>query len=447
MKKKLLFTFLIMLSFSILFAQNPTEELDKWAAQQTNNINADDVVNHLNGGGDRDAGDITFGGEYVYNSTSTDFISATSLDSDHFVVAYSDNNNSGKAIVGTISGNSISYGSEFMFNLYITFDISISALDANNFVIAYTRGGSWQQLSYGAAIIGSVTGSTIVFGDEYTFHDGHNWGSVDFNSVTSLDANNFVIAYRSKNSYSNGDYSGISIIGTVSGNTISYGSEFTFNTANSVHISASSLGASSFIIAYTEGSGKVIIGSISGNSISFSPDFVFCTSYSRFISAITLDATKIVITYGINYYQGTSIIGNIAGNSISFGSEYIFNAEDSYYISAAKLDATHFIVTYQDYSNGRFGTVNLGTVSGNAISYGADYVFNPGSTYRCSAIAPDESKFIIAYQDRGNSYQGTAIVGEVESLPPPPAPPVPLNNWAIIIAVILMGALLWKKLF
>ena len=99
--------------------------------------------------------EISYGSEYIFNSATTNYMSVSSLDSTHFVVAYSDNGNSnyGTAIIGVVSGTTISYGSENVFNSATTNYISVSSLDSTHFVVAYRDDGGDD---YGIAMIGTI---------------------------------------------------------------------------------------------------------------------------------------------------------------------------------------------------------------------------------------------------------------------------------------------------
>jgi len=315
--KKLITLLVITLFIGVLFA-GPMDEIDDWAKKQTEDFDAEDVITFLNGNRE---GDITYGSEYVFNSAGTDYHSAAALDATHFVVAYRDvgNYNYGTAIIGTVSGTTISYGSEYVFN---------SAATA-------------------------------------------------FTSAAALDATHFVVAYQDKGFY---DY-GTAVIGTVSGSTISYGSEYVFNSANAYFMSAAALDATHFVVAYMDG----------GNS-----------------------------------EYGTAVIGTVSGSTISYGSEYVFNSAPSTYNSAAALDAAHFVVAYTDNVNSSYGTAVIGTVSSSTISYGSEYVFNSAATYS-SAAALDAAHFVVAYADYGNSNYGTAVVGTKIDLPGAPSNPSPAD--------------------
>ena len=307
--KKLLLVLFVTLFVSVLLA-DPMDEINDWAAKQTGNFDANDVVTFMNG---RAEGDITYSSEYVYNSAYTTYISVAVLDATHFVVSYRDDGNSsyGTAVIGTVSGSSISYGSEYVFNSALIYYTSVAVLDATHFVVSYRDDGN---SGYGTAVIG-----------------------------------------------------------TVSDNTISYGSEYGFNSA-----------------------------------------------YTNYLSIAVLDATHFVVSYRDdgNSGYGTAVIGTVSDNTISYGSEYVFNSAVTTYLSVAVLDAAHFVVSYHDYGNSYYGTAVIGTVSDNTISYGSEYVFNSAETNYLSVAVLDATHFIVSYCDYGNSYYGTAIVGEVEPFPP-----------------------------
>ena len=100
---------------------------------------------------------ISFGSEYSFNSASTEYISATKLDDTHALIAYRDiGNNTGTAVVATVSGSTISYGSKYVFGGR-PYSISVTALSSTTALIAYRE---WANNYYGTAIIATVSGST-----------------------------------------------------------------------------------------------------------------------------------------------------------------------------------------------------------------------------------------------------------------------------------------------
>jgi len=133
---------------------------------------------------------ITFGSEYEFNADETRYISVTALSESQFVVTYEDDGNSdyGTAIIGKVSGNSITFGTEQVFNTASSWYISITAMSQDKFVIAYSDTGN---SDHGTAIVGDVFGNSIAFGSEYSFHSA----DTRYISVTRLSDKQFVVAY------------------------------------------------------------------------------------------------------------------------------------------------------------------------------------------------------------------------------------------------------------
>lgn len=404
--KKLLLVLAITLFVNVLFA-DPIENLNNWAEEQTSEFNSNDVVNFLNG--NRADGDITYGSEYIFNSSDTRCCSATTLDATHFVITYQDRGNYyyGTAIVGTVSGSIITYGSEYVFNSANTRYCSTITLDTTHFVVAYRNGASSPY--YGTAIVGTVSGSTITYGTEYIF----NATSTSYISATALDATHFAVAYEDDNSSD-----GYAIVGTISGSTITYGTENEFNN-EARYISTTTLDANHFVIAYQDRDnyyGTAIVGTVSGITITYGSEYVFNTSTTYHPSVTTLDATHFVVAYKDdgNSEYGTAVVGTVSGGTISYGSEYVFSSVDTSWISATALDATHFVVAYMASPYPYDLIAIVGAVSGSVISYGSEFAFSFIYSDATSATSLDASHFVVAYLDLDPSYCGSSIVGEVE---------------------------------
>jgi hypothetical protein len=262
---------------------------------------------------------------------------------------------------------------------------------------------------------------SIPAGSEATFNSGQC-----ASTVAAFDPNTsgkFVIAYRDN---ANGDY-GTAVIGTVSGTTITFGAEYLFASRIvwSVAISFDPSTAGKFVVIFKDGSnasfGTAIVGTISGATLSFGSMYIFNSANSNNI-LVAFDpntAGKFVIAYSDagNADRGTAVIGTVSGTAISFGAEYVFNSGLTFDLSVSFDPNTSgkFVIAYRDFSNAQFGTAIVGTVSGTAISFGAEYVFNSGLTFEPSvSFDPNTSgKFVVAYRDNGNSGYGTAVIGTV----------------------------------
>ena len=350
----------------------------------------------------------------VFESAGTTHIAAA-YDSTNqkVVIAYRDdgNNEYGTAVVGTVSGTSISFGSPVVYESATT-SYTSATYDSSNgkVVISYRDHGNSQR---GTAIVGTVSGTSISFGTAVVIDStpGVSHISATYDSTN----NKVVIAYRDED---NSNY-GKAVVGTVSGTSISFGSATTFESGQSGYISAIYDSANGkVVIAYQDGNdsnkGKAVVGTVSGTSISFGSEVVFESEITSHISA-TYDSTngKVVIAYrdeSTDY--GTAIVGTVSGTSISFGTAVTFESANSYYISAT-FDSTNgkVVIAYNDAGNSNYGTAIVGTVSGTSISFGTAVVFESGVTnYSSCAYDSTNEKVVIAYTDGGNSNYGTAVV-------------------------------------
>ena len=364
---------------------------------------------------------IPAGSVAVFNPASTSYVTAAfdPNTAGKFVVTYRDNGNSsyGKAVVGTVSGTSITFGTPVVFKssaanyVYMAFDPTT----AGRFVVTFDTA------NVGRAMVGTVSGNSISFGTEVTFNSSAiRYSSVAFDPNTS---GKFVIAYTD---FSNSNYGKV-IVGTISGTAITMGTGVIFNAGltqyNSVSFDPNTAGK--FAIAYrdytTSQYGKAIVGTTSGTSITMGTGVIFNTG-SGYYNSIAFDPNttgKFVVAYkdGDNGSKGTAVIGTVSGTSITYGSEYLFNSGGgTTYISAAfdPNTAGKFVVAYSDGPNSDSGTVIVGTVSGTAITFGSEIVFNSGLTLPyLSFDSSVTGKFVIVYQDYPNSNYGRAVVGQL----------------------------------
>jgi len=375
-------------------------------------VNADGTVSVVSGI------DQSVGSAAVFESATTDLISAT-FDSNlnKVVIAYQDegNSNYGTSVVGTVSGSSISFGTPAVFRSANS-DFISSTFDSNSnkVVIAFRDVGNSAR---GKAIVGTVSGTDISFGSTEDFN------SSEINSTaTTFDSNSnkVVISWNDKGNSERG----VSIVGTVSGTSISFGSAEVFagaitrdlvstfdSNSNKVVISFRDVGNSS--------AGTVIIGTVSGTSISFGTEVVFQAGAGDLKEqAITFDTSsnKVVIAYanGANSDHGTAIVGTVSGTSISFGTPVVFEAAS---VAIARMGASYdssasrVVISYRDNGNSNYGTLIVGAVSGTSISFESAVVYEAATTDDISSTFDSNSnKVVIAYQDGGNSNYGTAVV-------------------------------------
>ena len=383
-------------------------------ANVTTNLTSENYIGMSGGVVDVESATQIIGSPVVFEAANSDYQAvAFDSNSNKVVIAYTDRDASfaGTAIVGTVSGTSISFGTPVVFNasdsrfMAATFDSN-----SNKVVIAYEDNGN---SSYGTAIVGTVSGTSISFGAPVVYESAeseYNYATFDSNS------NKVVISYQDKG---NSSY-GTSIVGTVSGTSISFGSPIVFQSAETSSLSSAfDSNLNKVVISYRDQGnsnyGKAIVGTVSGTSISFGSASVFESAAVNYTSiAYDANAQKVVIAYedDANSDYGTAIVGTVSGTSISFGSAVIFEAASVSYIGSV-YDATaqKVVIAYRDQGNSSYGTLIAGTVSGTSISFDSAAVFNTGSTFNSFLVYDSNSdKVVIVYSDWGNSGHGTSFV-------------------------------------
>ena len=373
---------------------------------------------------------ISYGSAATFTSSSASRIAMCfDSNSNKLVVSFRpQSDDQGYTAVGTVSGTSISFGTAVKFNAATTSSIN-NTFDSNSnkVVVAYDNDGN---SSYGTAIVGTVSGTSISFGSPVVFKTAES--NVTQNGAFNTETNTVVLSFS-------GAGGALAFIeGTVSGTSISFGPEFldssvgagnpvTVFDSNAKKTVASTAANPGKSVVYTPGSAPLTaenyIGMSSGGveydegAASLGSAVVFEAAETVFISS-TFDSAnnRIVICYvdGGNSNYATAIVGTVSGTSISFGTPVVFLAARIFYNSVAfDSNSNKIVIAYRVASNG-YGTAIVGTVSGTTISFGTSAVFESATTNHIGATFDSNSnKVVIAYADAGNSSYGTAVVATV----------------------------------
>jgi hypothetical protein len=353
------------------------------------------------------------GSNAVFESaTTTQTCAAYDANSNKVVVVFVDSADSskGKAVVGTISGTSISFGATATWHANSTsfVDIVYHAA-AQKVVIVYYDGDN---SGYGTSVVGTVSGTTISFGSTVIFNSANtSYSHIAYDSS----AEKVVVAYRTTSDV------GKAQVGTVSGTNISWGTAANYNAgATGPAIScAYDINANKTVVAYKdEGNssyGSAAVGTVSGTDISFGSEVVFETATTDNISVGYDSASqKVVIAYrdGGNSNYGTAIVGTVSGSSISFGTAAVFEAAHTKQSDVTENPAAGFVnifyVDNDDSSKGKFVTA---TVSGTSLAFSAVTTLTSGSSSGLNGAydsASEQTAFV--YIDSASSSHGTAVV-------------------------------------
>jgi len=334
---------------------------------------------------------------------------------DKVVMIFKDESDSnyGKVVIGTISGTSISFGTEVNFVSSSTVYMAI-AYDANagKVVIFYTLNDTYLYCK-----VGTVSGTSISFGSQVTINNSFpNYSvSADYDSV------NQKVVYAIERSTSNGRCA----VGTVSGTSISFGSEAIFNSGQTTLYPGSlryNSTAQEFVVAYRDRGnsnyGTAIVGTVSGTSISFGTEVVFNSANSINICVTDdTDTGKSVVFYKDNSasggYYAHAKVATVSSQAISFGSvAYWMDGETNRTAAVYNPAAQKHIVFAPDQAQSVAAYYNQGTVSGTSISFGTATQYESGVTIYATAAVYDPDQKVVAhgFADSSDGSYGKGIV-------------------------------------
>jgi hypothetical protein len=340
---------------------------------------------------------ISFGTPAVFNSNTSYFTDIVyDSNAQKVVISYRDGGNSdyGTAVVGTVSGTSISFGSATVFESNNTTYIS-STYDSNaqKVVIVYKEDGV---SDYGKAIVGTVSGTSISFGTAAVFES-----AAIFYTACTYDSNaqKVVIAYRDSG---NSSY-GTAIVGTVSGTSISFGTAVVFESGSTSYVYADyDSNAQKVVIGYTDSGnslyGTAIVGTVSGTSISFGTAVVFDTTGNGTYPTTVYDsnAQKVVIAYShadstTSTDVGNLVVGTVSGTSISFSAPFEYSVGPSDYPSAVYDSSAQKVVIAYLHRNEAFISSTKGivieTLSSSTSLTSGNYIGISNAAYSNGATA------------------------------------------------------------
>ena len=376
------------------------------------------------------------GTSVVYDTAGLEIASqqevAFDTSNNKFLITYTDDDNSdyGTAIVATVdpSDNSVSYGTGVVFNSASTRDISVTFDSSNNKMVVFYRDGG--DSNKGKAKVGTISGTSVSFGSVATFNNGT---CESFGSCFDSSNNKVVVTYRDEG---NSDY-GTAVVGTVSGTDVTFGSETVFNSGNTQYTQCDfDTSNNKVLVLYRDNANSnrptCIVGTVSGTSISFgSENSISSSAGSASSYALTFDSTagKFVACYPESANGIIDVVvATISGTDVSYGTPVeISNASSgntSFAGASYNPDANKTLIVLGDRAVANDTTTTLqscvghiGTVSGTDISFSSVNIFTTNPT-RLSKVAYDTTnkRHLVVYGESGNDSSTINSRGSVVAL-------------------------------
>ena len=359
------------------------------------------------------------------------------ITADKFIIIWAADNDSpayhGRSMVGTVSGTSISLGSMVHYSSNRAYSMAVCSDPFNDdkFVVAFENNSS-SPVGHGHAVVGTVSGTTPSYGTEVAFvTSATQYLTIDLDPNTE---NKFVISYKDKGN----SYYGTAVVGTISGTSVSFGTPVVYNSGavSEPHVAYDINTAGKVVISYSDNDnsyyGTAIVGTVSGTSISFGTEAVFASASSSHtcIASDPFNANKFVISYkdNDNSGYGTAIVGTADYNddSLSFGTEAVWGAVASQQaIDCDPNTENKFVINSKGgVSNVNNGCATVGTISGTSLSFGTTVELtgnnNSSQCINFNPSAANAGKFVVTYHDQDDSFHGKAILGQIASQTPDP---------------------------
>lgn len=362
---------------------------------------------------------ISYGSKVNVDTTgSASAIKAVSLSDNTIVIIYIKDPGSGQYFgfcrVGYVSGTSITYGTENYYSLRQSdltnnYAHDITALSSSKVAIVFNDS---QFPSSTITIIGEVySTNNIAFYDEYVVNSSNaNY----FLSVSTISTTSYIVAYRD-----NSNNNGTCVICTVSGGgTVTVNTKYHFKTAvYAPDISVCVLSSSSFILCYSNSAnsyyGTALIGTISGTTISYGSEYVYSTATTTKNNAIRINDQTAVIAYLTSATQYKLIVASISGTDISFGTALNVGSANGPSLDVTKLTENNIVVTWNDIISSQYkGISALCSISGTSLTLDTTYYFetNDFISY-VSIVSLSTTKFCNAY--RNVSDYLVSVIGTV----------------------------------
>jgi len=370
-------------------------------------VNADGTVSSVGGAAQ------TIGTPTVFlNSDARSPKIAYDTNSNRIVVIYQDftGGRDGFAVVGTVANNSTTFGTPVEFSSDydekdgdIVFDP-----DTNKVIISYGGGNG-----YGTAVVGTIDSSdnSITYGTAVVF----NSSSTSFSRMSYDTVNNKVVIAYNNNS------EGSAIVGTVSGTDISFGDEESFNGNTAYATPVYDVASGKTVVFYKDQAGSnygnARVGTISGTDISFGTEATFASASTTILTAIyEPDVQKIVVAFqdAANSNKGTYCVGTVSGTDISFSTEVVFvDFEISQIGSVYDATSSRLVFTYKGNSPNNVGLAIAGKLSGTTITFGTQFTYESGEvgSFQVNpAYDPDNGQVVFPYRDDDDSTKGKVCV-------------------------------------
>jgi len=299
----------------------------------------------------------------------------------------------------------------------------VCKISTNKFIVVYTQSSDTY---LGHAVVASVSGTTVSLGTPVSF----GAGTVDYLSVATIDTDKAIVCYRDGSVGT----PGMANVLSVSGTTITVGTQKQFEAGSSTNISVCPIGTNKALVAYRDvgnsNYGTACAMSVSGTTISTGTAVVFASTSCSDIATCKLNTDKALVVYsGTNSYANACAM-TVSTLTITAGTPLIYKSALTEYKSIVQVATDKALVCYALDGSGDAGTSIVLSVSSTTVSAGTETTFTSnGVSYTALDIYDiTNGKFMATYTDTTNSYYATSCVIVVSGTNIYPEYPIVFNT-------------------
>jgi hypothetical protein len=333
------------------------------------------------------------------------------------VVVYSGPSNRAYAVVGQISGTSISFGSEVLA-VATTAYYQAGAFDANTgkVLLCYS---DYDNSEYGKAVVGTVSGTSISFGSVSTFNSS---ATSYISAIYDPAAQKIVIGYKDGSYPANGSL----IAATISGTSVSFGAESTFNSGSAQFVSLTYNSAEDKILVFYQDQGNsryptCRVASLSGTSFSYGTETVLASRAVENTGGAYTTSGKHFLVFrndGSPNNLSSVVVATVSGNSVSFGTEAATTARfsNSYVPVVYNAKADKVIIFGRNQENSYYPTYLTASISGTNITLSTPVVAQSVTSYEQGAVYdPTEEKSALFWPTSSRTIPVGAVLTSASS--------------------------------
>ena len=238
----------------------------------------------------------------------------------------------------------------------------------------------------------------------------------DINAVYDPSTQKVLVVFRD---IDNSNY-GTAVVGTISGSSISFGTEVVFYSALTTYpVPSYDAASQKILVAYSDAAGSnygtMKVATISGTSVSFGSAVTFKSAGSFGLTIAYNDtAAKHLVVYtdssSTPVYQMRAKVLTVSGTSASAGAELTSTDVPDTDMGITYHAAGNFMcLAFRNNSNSNYGTLRAFTISGTTASIASTSVYYSGEANRPSiTYLPAIERLVVGYSDQPAGNYGVA---------------------------------------